>query len=218
MNTRVAGVGTTLTERSTTSSAAQRKPNFRRLLGESAWQRLPAAVQARFESIDHATPTVYRGVMRVEASRAGRLLAQLCRLIGTPVAPFTGDAVKVQVEVFDDVRHGGVVWQRRYEFPGRAPTIVRSTKRLDDDGGLVEVLNAGLHMRLRVFEKDGALHFLSTGYFFRIGWLRIALPDWFLPGGTHVVHEDQGNGCFRFAMSTIHRSLGRVYFQEGSFK
>jgi hypothetical protein len=205
-------------EPTTTATPTQRNPDFRRLLGEAAWQRLPAAVRARFESIEHATTTVYRGRMKVAASLAGRCLAQLCRLIGTPVAPYTGADVRVHVEVFDDVLHGGVVWQRRYEFPGRAPIIVRSTKRLDDDGGLVEVLNAGLHMRLRVFEQDAALHFLSTGYFFRIGKLQIALPAWFLPGATHVVHEDKGNGRFRFAMSTVHRQLGTVYEQDGEFE
>jgi len=200
------------------SKQARRNPDFRRLLGEAAWQRLPAAVQHRFAAIEHAVPIVYRGRMKVEASAAGWLLAQLCRLIGTPVAPYTGDGVRVRVEVLDDLEHGGVVWERRYDFPGKAQVVVRSTKRLDDDGGLVEVLNAGLHMRLRVFEQDAALHFLSTGYFFRIGPLRIPLPGWFLPGGTRVVHEDRGDGRFRFTMSTVHRQLGQTYFQDGEFE
>jgi len=196
---------------------ADRNPDFRRLLGEAAWQRLPAAVRARFESSTHAVPISYTGRMSVAASRAGRALASMCRLIGTPVAPFTGADVPVTVDVFDDTKRGGVVWRRRYDFPGRAPVVVCSTKRIDDDGGLVEVLNAGLHMRLRVYESEGALHFASTGYFFRIGRLRIELPAWFLPGPTHVAHEDLGGGRFRFTMRTTHSRLGSMFLQGGIF-
>lgn len=192
-----------------------RHPDFRTLLGEAAWSRLPAAVRARFELDAHAAgATCYRGEASVRASLCGRWLAQVCRLIGTPVAPFVGDKVPMQVRVFDSP--AGVVWERRYEFPGRSPVVVRSTKQFDQ-GGLVESLNAGLHMRLRVYEHDGCLHFVSTGYFFRAGPLRCELPHWFLPGVTHVVHRDLGGGCFRFSMSTAHRWFGEMFFQDGVF-
>jgi Domain of unknown function (DUF4166) len=193
-----------------------RVPDFSRLLGPAAWQRLPAAVLRRFANHANAI-AVYRGRMRVSASRIGRMLAHVCRLIGTPVAPYEGPDVPVSVRVYDRPDKGGTVWERRYEFPGRAPTVVSSTKQLDDDGGLVEALSAGLHMRLAVFEKAGVLHFVSTGYFFRIGRLRIALPDWFLPGTTHVVHEDRGSGEFRFALHTEHPRLGEMFHQDGIF-
>ena len=193
-----------------------RVPDFSRLLGSGAWQRLPSAVRARFAAHGVVT-TVYRGHMHVTASVWGRLLAQMCRLIGTPVVPFVGADVPVTVRVYDRSDGAGTVWERRYEFPGRAPTIVTSTKLVDEDGGLVEALNAGLHMRLQVFEEGGALHFLSTGYFFRIGRLCVALPAWFLPGTTHVIHEDRGDGQFRFAMHTEHRALGPMFHQDGIF-
>lgn len=194
-----------------------RHPDFRKLLGEAAWKRLPAAVQLRFAADAHdSAATVYRGRMQVRASLCGRWFAQLCRLIGTPVAPFVGDTVPVHVRVSNCDR--GIVWERRYEFPDRAPVTVSSIKQLDDDGTLVEALNAGLHMRLRVYEERGELHFLSTGYFFRAGRIRLALPGWFLPGATHVIHEDRGDGQFRFSMSTEHAWFGEMFFQEGLFQ
>ena len=193
-----------------------RRPDFRRLLGDAAWQRLPHAVQLRFAVGAHAAAiAIYRGRAKVHASWAGRLLAHLCRFIGTPVAPYIGDEVPMTVRVIETPE--GVVWERSYEFAGRAPVIVRSTKQLDDDGGLVEKLNAGLHMRLRVFELAGQLHFVSQGYFFRAGGWRMRLPDWFLPGLTHVVHEDLGKDRFRFTMDTHHHWFGTMYFQDGVF-
>jgi hypothetical protein len=191
-------------------------PDFRRLLGDAAWHRLPKAVQARFCASAHAVDaTEYRGSMCVRASLVGRAFAHICRLVGTPVAPWVGDAVNVQVRVFESDR--GIVWERRYEFADRAPVIVRSTKALNDDGALVESLGAGLNMRLEVSEKDGELHFVSTGYYFEVAGLRVTLPSWFLPGITRVIHEDLGGGEFRFTMTTDHRWFGRLYFQQGIF-
>jgi hypothetical protein len=155
--------------------------------------------------------------MAVEASLLGRCYAQLCRLIGTPVAPFVHEDVPVTVRVFDKPGAGGTVWERRYDFPGRAPVIVSSTKQVESDGTLVESLGAGLRMRLRVFERDGALHFLSTGYFFQIGRLRISLPSWLPPGATHVVHEDRGGGRFLFSMHTAQPGNKAMYRQSGLF-
>src|SRR5712671_3247137 len=74
-------------------------PSIRSLLGEAAWLRLPAAVRARFA--DNVLNAEYRGTFDiVRASRGGKLLAWLCRLIGTPVAPFTGINVPATVRVF----------------------------------------------------------------------------------------------------------------------
>ena len=88
---------------------------------------------------------------------------------------------------------------------------------MEQDGTLVEALGAGLRMRLEVFERDHALHFLSTGYFFQIGRLRIVLPNWLPPGATHVVHEDHGGGRFLFTMHTAQPGDDATYFQSGLF-
>lgn len=199
-----------------------RSPDFRALLSAPAWRRLPDAVRKRFAHDRAAARVViYRGRMMVKASMLGRCFAQVCRLMGTPVAPFVHDDVPVTVRVFDKPDDGGTVWERRYDFPGRAPVIVSSVKQIEYDGTLVEALGAGLRMRLKVFERDGALHFLSTGYFFQIGRLRFELPSWLPPGATHVVHEDRGGGRFLFTLHTAQRGNdpgnGAMYWQSGLF-
>jgi hypothetical protein len=190
-------------------------PGVRRALGEVGWARLPAAVRARFA--DTAASAVYCGSFEsVRASRTGKLLALLCRLIGTPVAPYTGSDVPATVHVFPDAR-GGVVWERRYHFPGRSTCVVRSTKRCDARGALIEELPFGLSMPLAVFERRGELHFLSTSYFFRWLGLRLTVPALLPPGRTHVEHIDEGRGWFRFTMTVSHPWFGEVYFQTGRF-
>lgn len=191
--------------------------SIRALLGENAWLSLPAPVRARFA--DHAGIAVeYRGAFEeVRASFAGRLLAMCCRLIGTPVAPFTGENVPATVRVFA-TSDGGTAWQRIYEFPGRKPCVVESIKRLSREGALVEALPASLRMGLDVYARDGVLHFVSNAYYFELGRMRITLPDWLPPGTTHVEHIDLGNGLFRFTMRVRHCWLGEVFRQTGCFR
>jgi hypothetical protein len=194
------------------------RADFSELMGAEQWRRLPAAVRQRFASHTDAKVTTYRGRMAVRASFAGRCFAWACCLIGTPVALCQGADVPVTVHVIDRADGGGTIWQRHYDFADRPPSIVRSTKLVDERGDLLEALGAGLNMRLEVFEQDRALHFRSTGYFFQMGRLRLALPDWLPPGVTHVIHEDLGDGHFRFSMRTTHAWWGEMFWQDGIFE
>ncbi len=190
--------------------------SVRTLLGETAWFSLPATARARFA--DHAASAEYRGEFEeVRASFAGRLLAMCCRLIGTPVAPFTGTNIPATVKVFA-TPDGGTAWQRIYEFPGRKPCVVESIKRLSREGTLIEALPACLRMALDVYARDGVLHFVSNAYYFDLGRMRIRVLDWLPPGTTHVEHIDLGNGLFRFTMRVRHRWLGEVFYQTGCFR
>jgi Domain of unknown function (DUF4166) len=198
------------------TAIVHRHPSIRKVLGEAAWYRLPRAVQARFA--DDVTHSEYVGSFDVvRASRSGKFLALLCRLIGTPIAPYTGKRVPAKVRVFAD-NSGGMVWERHYQFSSDRHCVVSSTKQLDDQGGFVEALPVGLRMPLNVFEQDGVLHFVSRGYFFDWFGMRIPIADGLPPGETHVEHIDEGDGWFRFTMTVTHPWFGEVYFQTGRFR
>jgi hypothetical protein len=189
--------------------------DFRRLVGEAAWSRLPLAVRERFGLHRVGEEITYPGEMVVRASRFGLFLAQACRLIGTPLAPWTGEAVPMRVVV--RMEAGGVVWDRWYGFVGRPEILVTSRKQLGRAGELLEVARGGLGMRSEVTVEAGVLHFRGVGYVWVLGPMVIPLPTFLTPGVAHVVHEDLGGGRFRFAMSFIHPWLGETIFQEGVF-
>lgn len=191
-------------------------PDFETLLGPDAWAQLPAAVQRRFGAHAATHEVVYRGRMLVEATLAGRLFAQVCRLIGTPLAPWTGDDVPVDVDVHQD-RRGGLTWARTYRFAGRRPILVSSTKLMDAKGDLLEVVRGGLGMALDVTVEDQVLHFRSRYYFLELAGLRLRIPDLVTPGRAHVTHEDLGGGAFRFTLAFHHPWLGRPIHQDGVF-
>jgi hypothetical protein len=200
---------------------------LRGVLGEAAWQRLPAAVRRRFA--EPAVAVDYVGTFEVvRASGLGRLLAHLCRLLGTPVVPRTGRDVAAVVHV--GPRSGGVDWNREYRWPDGRGWLVRSTKVIDATGRLVERLPARLCMPLDVYEHHGVLHFVSSGYYFDLGSRRsselrpeqgrwqLSLPAWLSPGVTHVQHIDAADGWFRFTLRVVHPWFGELFYQTGRFR
>jgi hypothetical protein len=193
-------------------------PSFERLLGPLAWRRLPETVRQRFRwKPAPGTELRYLGEMaEVRCSALGRWLARACRVIGTPLAPHGGRAVPVTVTLRLAQDGGGIVWERRYDFPGRRPVLCRSVKRVTD-AGLVEGVGGGIGMRLRLSERNAALCFESTGYFWHCGPLRVRLPDWLTPGALAVAHIDEGQGRFRFVITVVHPVFGETFHQEGIF-
>ena len=193
-------------------------PEFERLVGHDGWQRLAGDIRSRFsEKPKRGQPIRYAGIMQaVECSWAGWLLAQLCRLIGTPFAPYRGSDVPVRISLRHSAQADAVIWDREYLYTGRAPVLVRSTK-VSTPQGLLECIGHGLGMQLAVFEANGALHFLSRRYFWRIGGFTLHLPHLLSPGTAHVIHADLGDGRFRFTMRIRHRLLGTVFYQDGIF-
>lgn len=191
--------------------------DFMRLVGRRAWGGLAPAVRTRFAHHPPGLTVGYDGSMTVRATPLGSLFAHACRLIGTPLAPWTGEAVPVRVEVWTHPK-GGLVWDRIYAFKGRAPVRVSSRKIMDRRGELMEVVRGGLGMMLRVTVEDGALHFRSSGYFLALGRLRLPIPAPLTPGAAHVVHRDEGDGRFRFTMRFVHPLAGETLFQDGVFE
>jgi hypothetical protein len=207
---------------SSRTAAAPRRPLcYRNLLGD-AWCTLPAATRARFER--HAA--LYTGTMTLRATAAGRWVALLCKLVGSPLPPPCERPLAATVRVEPDHATGGSRWTRCYDFPAKRVSVA-SVKALDADGALVERLGCGLRMRLTLAARDGALCFDSAGYYVefdgvawgarRYGAWRFALPSWFLPGRTCVAHHDLCHGRFRFTMTIHHELLGELFDHDGVF-
>ena len=185
------------------------------LVGAAGWARVPAAVRRRF-GVDHGAAT-YVGRMELRCTPVGRVFAVLSRLLGSPLSAVTSTAVPTTVRVFDD-GCGGMVWERRFHTAGeRAPHVVRSTKQLGADGGLLERTDGGLSMALDVFEERGALVFESRRFTLVLGRLRVNVPALLTPGTCRVAHTDLGDGLFRFDLDMVHPLWGHTFHQSGVF-
>src|SRR5262245_6972742 len=112
---------------------------FRQLLGEPAWRGLAPAIHSRFGVKPLPGQVVeYAGRMTaVRASLIGRAFGHLCRLIGSPIAPHTGDDVPISVFVQRADDGDGVVWRREYFFPGPGKAAARHGKKVHGTGSAV---------------------------------------------------------------------------------
>ena len=192
---------------------------FRTLIGEADWAALPAAVRARFaKSVTGGKSVVYAGeIVECRMSLAGRLLAQLVRLVGAPLPLFRDVHVPAVVTVSEDAAAGGQFWTRIYGRRRGFPQVIHSSKRFAGPTGLEEYVGRGIGIALRVKVADGALHFLSDHYFLWLGGRRWRLPAWLAPGALTVSHIDNGDGSFAFRLVLRHR-LGALISQTALFR
>ena len=193
---------------------------FRTLVGEKDWAKLPAAVRARFsKSVTGGRAIVYAGeIVQCRMSIAGRLLAQLVRIVGAPLPLFRDVNVPAVVTVSEDSAAGGQFWTRIYGRRRGFPQVIHSSKRFAGPTGLEEYVGRGIGIALRVEVAEGALHFLSDHYFLNIGGLRLRLPGWIAPGAMTVSHIDRGDGSFDFRLELRHRLLGELVGQTAIFR
>jgi hypothetical protein len=193
---------------------------FRALLPPEEWGRLPVAIWRRFSKRLHAGATiVYVGeVEEATFSRIGWWLAQITRLIGGPLP--TGREIKVPivVTVTEDAASGGQIWTRLCAGSSGFPQVIHSAKRFAGPTGLEEYVGCGVSMALNISVEHEALVFRSAGYFFQIGPLRLALPDWLTPGNLTVAHTDLGSGEFRFTLDVAHPRFGMLIRQSAVFR
>ena len=192
---------------------------FLRLVGREAWEKLPAAVQARFaKRLSGEAVALYRGrVIRSEFSPLGWMLAQLLRLVGAPLPISRDTGVPAVVSVSEDGACGGQVWSRLYGRHRGFPQVIHSAKRFAGPTGLEEYIGRGIGMALRVEPMADGLRFVSDHYFLALWGRRLPLPRWMGPGRTVVEHHDLGNGCFIFSLSLTHPLFGPLVEQHALF-
>lgn len=211
--TRSALPATARAERSETADL-----RFRALLGATAWGRLPRAVQDRFaRRLRDGLAVSYAGlVTECRMSRAGWLLAHLCRLIGAPL-PLSRDVGVAAVVTVTEDGGGGQVWSRMYARHRGFPQVIHSAKRFAGPTGLEEYLGGGFGIALRVSADADGIRFASDHYFLMLGGRRIRLPRWLEPGALTIDHVDRGDGAFAFVLALDHPLCGPLVRQTGLF-
>ncbi len=202
-------------------SAAIADLRFRQLLGPGGWNRLPHAIQKRFgKRLKGGDSVSYQGVVTdMRMSRAGRILAQVARLVGAPL-PFDMTSVDrpAVVIVTEDVASSGQFWIRQYGRAKGFPQTVHSSKRFAGPTGLEEYIGYGIGMALRVEATENALLFKSDHFFVQLMGRRFRLPCILSPGALVIGHHDLGAGKFAFALNLHNRFFGELIAQDAVFQ
>ena len=193
---------------------------FRDLVGASAWAALPAAVRRRFgKKMSGGASVVYKGqVTEMRMNLAGRVLAQLARLVGAPLPyDMSSKGQPAVVSVTEDIAGQGQFWIRQYGRAAGFPQVIHSSKRFSGPTGIEEYIGSGIGMALRIEADDGSLSFKSDHYFLQIGQRKLRLPRWVRPGDLTIIHRDLGNRKFLFSLSLKSRLLGELVHQDAQF-
>ena len=192
---------------------------FRGLLGAAAWSELPAAVRRRFSTRAQAGQSItYAGeIVECRRTLSGRLVAELCRVIGAPLPLSDDTGVPAIVTVTEDGATGGQCWTRMYGRTRGFPQVIHSSKRFTGPTGLEEYLGCGFGIALTVSADRDALRFHSDHYFLTLGSIRCRLPRWLAPGELTIGHVDCGFGDFAFVLALRHKRFGLLIRQTGLF-
>ena len=193
---------------------------FRDLVGAKNWSCLPRAIRQRFgKRLSGGASVTYQGQVTVmRMNLAGKVLANLARLVGAPL-PFDASAVgqPAIVTVTEDIATNGQFWIRQYGRAAGFPQVVHSSKRFGGPTGLEEYVGYGIGMALRVETGPDALYFKSDHYFLQILGRRLRLPRFLSPGRLVIGHHDLGHGQFIFSLDLKHRLLGQLIRQDALF-
>jgi hypothetical protein len=192
---------------------------FADLAGE-AWNELPLAVRRRFSRhLSDGERVVYLGeVAHTRLSRTGWLLAQVARIVGSPLPLERSERTAVSVLVTGCERLGGQAWTRIYDRAHGLPQVIQSTKRFGGATGLEEMVGCGVGMRLKLSVRERALVFRSAGYFLRCFGIELSLPLWMTPGVIEVVHREESLSRFSFSLSVEHAWAGHIIDQVAFFE
>ena len=193
---------------------------FRALLGESAWQQLPRAVQQRFGRVlaPGESAAFVGEVASTRLTYFGWITAQLARIVGAPLPLKAIARTAAAVLVTDDPTTDAQLWTRVYHEPGRLPQVIRSMKRFAGPTGLEECVGAGIGMALTIHVERRALVIRSAHYFWRAFGHRFRIPGWLTPGNIEVVHREEHAGRFSFTLTVTHPVLGETIHQVAFFR
>ena len=193
---------------------------FRALLGEKAWNALPASVRNRFgKRLEGGASVVYQGVVvAMRRNLAGYLLSHLARLVGGPL-PFDMTSVHrpAVVSVTEDCAGDGQFWIRQYGRASGFPQVIHSSKRFAGPTGIEEYIGSGIGMALRVAAAPDGLTFRSDHYFLQLGARRLRLPAWLSPGALTITHRDLDGGKFLFSLTLESVLFGELVHQDALF-
>ena len=76
----------------------------------------------------------------------------------------------------------------------------------------------GFGMNLNVYQKEGAIYFESTRFFWQIGNFKFFIPDILSPGKTIVFQKALSSNQFQFRLDVTHSVFGKIFKQVGIFE
>jgi hypothetical protein len=181
-----------------------------RALGDDAWARLPASLQAHYQ----LGPNVDVGHMDIEFPVWMKPYLWLLHRFGA-LLPRAGKQIPTRVE--KDVVADCQYWRRTMQFPDGKQVTFNSHWVAADGNRLIEFVNPlmGLEMAVRV--EGNHLHYEGVRFVLKLGRCVVGLPEWMVLGHTTIVERGLPGNGFAMDFRLTHPIFGQVFRYAGTF-
>ena len=188
---------------------------FEQALGE-AWSQLHPTVRRHY-ALRPGEELLLRGEMdEVYHALWVKPFILFGRLFGALV-PYRGRHVPVEVRNFCEPDNNHLQFRRRFSFPGRSPYPFVSRMEPLTGNEIVEFVRLGLGIRMRLSVNDGALCYATNGYLWRLGPLRLTLPDWLFFGSGTITERGVSEDEVELDFTLVHPLFGPSFRYAGRF-
>jgi hypothetical protein len=192
---------------------------LQKALGES-WSEMNDTIKLHYDLKPGGVTELHmQGIMHeVYHSWIGKLYLLPGRLFGALV-PYQGKNIPTEVRNRASCnRHCAMHWHRQLTFPGKKPVIFQSRMVHHQGSEIIEYVGYGLGIRLHVFTQDGALHYRSRGYLWKVGSLRLRLPNWLILGEAEIVEKAISEKDLSLDFNIRHPWFGKTFSYSGHFR
>ncbi|MEJ2693884.1 MAG: DUF4166 domain-containing protein [Candidatus Thiodiazotropha sp.] len=203
-------------EPTTTTHQSNHLAPIRRALGPE-WDGLGSAIRRHYDLPPQSEAQLeVEGVMQVDFSAVGKLFITVSRLFDALV-PYRGRDIPVRVRNWSRADSGAMFWHRTFRYPGKSPVIFQSRMEYAGDRQIVESVKFGLGIRMRLSAEGESLRYDSQGYQWKLGRLRLRIPDWLLLGKAVIKETPISEQAFRVDFEINHPLWGRTFEYTGEF-
>lgn len=190
------------------------QPVIRRALGER-WDTLHATVRRHYNlPCGDLQEMELRGRMDVDHCAAVKPVLLIGRLFGALPARRGSD---IEVTVYNRGDANSLHFHRRFFFPDRRPLVFKSRMQHLADDEIVEFVRFGMGIRMRLTEAEGRLRYTSNGYLWRLGPLKLRIPDWLLLGRAVIDEYGIDDNTIGLSFDIHHPLWGHTFAYCGRF-
>ena len=193
------------------------EPTFRSIFGED-WNNLPPIMKKHYANHPYSTDiTTVEGVLDVYCKPPLLWLSPLMRMLGQ-IPTFNERRVPVTVQFENDSNSKSFHFNRRFNFPNRAPYVFHSRMFQTKNNEVVEVMRFGLAWKMQ-YSWDGEKVVLAhRGYALQVFGYLIPLPLTILMGAGNAAEYPVDDNTFDMEVSIVHPWWGEMYGYKGRFE
>ncbi len=191
-------------------------PVFAPIFGKD-WDTLPAVMRKHYANRPYTDDlAVAKGTLTITASRLGRALFPLFRLLGMLVAR-EGKNVSTTVRFITTHDSNAFHFDRQMTFDDGQGYRFHSLMRPEGGNAVTEVMRCQLGWRMRYVWNGSKVLLLHRGYALNLfGWL-VPLPLTFIIGRGYAEETPIDDDSFSMMTEIRHPLWGQIYSYRGTF-